>query len=206
MRLSQLLESQLFERFINLIGDDERKHHYKDEVYALLQKSYEPLGGIKGSGFSSPDEMVKNIPFWKLVKKNDKIIVVILYKDKNGRKSVALGTDGTDLAKSVVQNIIKQEDNRSYSEKSKAALGMFLKSNNNPEDGLVPINTVNKIIDDPIIPLTDKWPEISDVENDSIKLTLNKYPFLKNYAYFRNINGEWLMKVMSGKPNIPIDK
>lgn len=45
----------------------------------------------------SPDDMVKNIPFWKLYTKNDKVIMALLYKDKNGRKIVALGIDGSDL-------------------------------------------------------------------------------------------------------------
>ena len=81
----------LFEHVINTSSRQD-KLKYKDEVWNILQLSYQYIGGIKGSGFSSADEMVEKIPYWKLVKKNDKIVAVMLYKDKNGRKMVACGS------------------------------------------------------------------------------------------------------------------
>jgi hypothetical protein len=41
--------------------------------------------------------MIQNIPFWKLYTKDDNVIMAILYKEKNGRKLIALGIDGSDL-------------------------------------------------------------------------------------------------------------
>ena len=89
----------LSERFINLIGDDERKEDYRDQVWNLLQTSYKPIGGIKGTGFKSPDDMVKNIPFWKMAVKDGKVEAVIMYRDKGGRKSVAMGSTGSPWLK-----------------------------------------------------------------------------------------------------------
>lgn len=52
----------LNESYVNLFKPDEKKV-YADEVYALLQNSYKKVGGLKGSGFNSPDDMVARIPF-----------------------------------------------------------------------------------------------------------------------------------------------
>ena len=65
----------------------------------MLQKSYAYIGGIKGSGFENPDNMVNKIKMWKIVKKNGKILAGIMYKDKNYRKAVAVFTDGTKEGK-----------------------------------------------------------------------------------------------------------
>jgi hypothetical protein len=70
------------ERYINLIGDDPKKHEYKHEVHNLLKKSYEKIGGIHGSGFESPDDMVKKVHMWKLAKKDGKIVSAVMYKEK----------------------------------------------------------------------------------------------------------------------------
>lgn len=67
---------------------------YADQVWDLLQKSYASQGGIKGSGFSSKEEMIRKIPFWKIFRRGQKVKAVMLYKDKNGRKRVATATDG----------------------------------------------------------------------------------------------------------------
>lgn len=97
----EIFEQTLTEKFINLIGekDIEKKREYADRVWDILQRSYAKIGGIKGSGFKSKEDMIKNIPFWKIMKSNGKVIAVKLYKDKNGRKSVAGGTDGSKEAK-----------------------------------------------------------------------------------------------------------
>jgi len=60
--------------------------------------------------------------------KGGKIKFVIMYKDKGGRKSVAMGSDGSDEAKAAIRKDFKHEIVRSYGEKSKAALGALMKS------------------------------------------------------------------------------
>jgi major membrane immunogen (membrane-anchored lipoprotein) len=111
-----LIKQIITERYVNLIHDNERKDLYKYAVYDLLQKSYANIGGVKGSGLEDPDSM-KSIPFWKIAVKDGKVIAVVLYKDKNGRKAVATGNDGSLAGKRAILDIIRKEKDRSYAEK-----------------------------------------------------------------------------------------
>lgn len=205
MRISEIL----VERFINLIGDrdQERKHQYKQQVFDLLQRSYASIGGIKGSGFGSPDEMVQQIPFWKLATKNGKLVAVTLYKDKQGRKGVASGTDGTELGKQVLQSMVAAEPERSYSEKSKAALVVAMKSMSDSQQQryLIKPDQVAKITGDPVLPVKDlpesDWPITDPDELASTNLVLKRYPQLWHYGYFREIGGSHKFKVMMGTPD-----
>ena len=87
---------ELQEGFTNLLphhGELKRKH--VDAVWDMLQHSYAKIGGIHGSGFSSKEDMIAKIPMWKIGKTGGRVNSVVLYKDKEGRKSVAAGTDGS---------------------------------------------------------------------------------------------------------------
>jgi hypothetical protein len=204
MKLNEIF---LFERYVNLIGDDPRKDQYKDEVYSILTRSYEKMGGLKGSGTESP-EALKSIPFWKLVRKDNRIVAVVLYKDKNGRKSVAVGTDGSKLGMKAVEEITKAEPSRSYSEKSKASLNFFMKNVDNPEKYIIPVSDVQKISKDHIIPFNSvnvkDWP-VDEEERNATLFTLKRYPQLAEYGYFRDIGDSYYFKVMVGTPNKTID-
>ena len=120
----------LAERFLNIFHTDtEQREQYRDTVWAMLQKAYEPIGGIKGSGFRSKDDMVANIPFWKIVRRGTDITAVVMYKDKTGRKLVAIATNGTpqgkkDLAEMVIADL-KQD--RSFMELSDTALKFLVR-------------------------------------------------------------------------------
>jgi len=80
------------ERYINLLPhhEEEKRKHAK-EAYSLVQNLYKSIGGIHGNGFKSHEDMVKNIPFWKIHKKDGKIRAIYLYKDKGSRKAGACG-------------------------------------------------------------------------------------------------------------------
>jgi hypothetical protein len=205
MRISEIL----VERFINLIGDRDQaqKQKYKQQVFDVLQRSYASIGGIKGSGFGSPDEMVQQIPFWKLATKNGELVAVTLYKDKQGRKAVASGTDGTELGKHMLQNMVAAEPKRSYSEKSKAALAVAMKSMSvqDQKQYLIKPDQVSKITGDPVLPVKglpeSEWPITDPAELESTKLTLQRYPDLREYGYFREIGGSQKFKVMMGTPH-----
>lgn len=68
----------LTENFKNLFVKDKSKRLiYIDEVWDILQSSYADNGGIKGKGFSSKQDIIDNIPFWKLFTRNNKILVAI---------------------------------------------------------------------------------------------------------------------------------
>jgi hypothetical protein len=195
-------KTHITERFLNAIKnhDDELeiKEKYADQVWSILQDSYRAIGGIRGSGFNDKQDMIDNIPFWKLYVRNDLVKAVVMYKDKNGRKSVAVGTDGSDDAKAVIYKIMKEELSRSYGEKSKASLAVTLKSYpwviikhylHTPneaqavlsDDVLTPLKSIKK----------SDWPE-------DAKKMIDKYPGLVDYGYIREIGGKPTFKVLIG--------
>lgn len=204
-----LIEHILNEKYINAIGFDDHaialKKKYTQQVWDILQSSYKSIGGIKGKGFGSPEEMLK-IPMWKIGMRDGQVKAVIMYKDKQGRKSVAVGTDGSKDGQWFINDIFKNELERSYGEKSKAALGKMMKIF--PFDIIEPFLVSPQIVDalapdDHIIPIKQiqkqKWPE------DAV-ITLNKYPQLVDYGYLRQIGDNYIFKVMIGKPGIPLNR
>jgi hypothetical protein len=188
----------LEERFINLLHDDPRKHQYAHEVHHLVQKSYEKIGGIHGTGFKSPHDMVKNIPMWKLKKKEGKVVSAVLYKDKSGRKSVATASDGTEHGKKGVAEIYKEDlkRGRSYGERSSAALSYTKKIVGSEEmkKHVVPYHHVHKHL--------DASDEIRKPPHDDPDV--QKHPEFKEHFYQRKIGNEWHTKLMLGKPGMKI--
>lgn len=188
---------QLDERFVNLLPKDEAaKHEHKHEVFKMLQKSYEDQGGIHGSGFHSPDDMVKNIPFWKMHKKDGKITSVSMYKDSQGRKRVAVASNGTEegkkaLAKSMADDF---KQNRSHGEVSGKSLS-FLKKQINIKDhahSFESAKAYHSAKGDEIKKPDDKDPEVV------------RHPELKDHFYQRKIGDSWHTKVLLGFNNKPI--
>jgi len=185
------------ERYVNLIGQDESKQKYAKEVYELIQKSYAPIGGNKGAGFESPERMIEKIPFWKLVRKGNKIVAGALYKDKGGRKRVAVFSDGTDQGKIEVGKIYKEEFSRAYFEVSDSALGFmvkllgvdFIKKYSKSHD------EVKKLIGDDIV---------TDVPADDPHLT--RLPQLKKYFYRRKLGSAVKTKILLGTTGKTIQK
>jgi len=197
-----LINEVLSETYVNAVGTDDRamatKKKYLKQVWNILQRSYASIGGIKGKGFGSPEEMLE-FPMWKMGVRNGKVHAVVIYKDNNGRKSVAMGTDGSEEGMWFISDIAKQEITRSYGEKSKAALGKVLKTF--PFDVLKPFlatpERVQQITGKKVIPLKkvskDKWP-------DDAKLTLSRFPQLIDYGYLRDIGGTYMFKILIGTP------
>lgn len=186
------------ERFVNAINDDELKNKYKDQVWDILQQSYAAIGGIKGSGFGSPDDMVEKIPFWKMVIKNGRVHAVVMYKDSGGRKSVAVGADGSDYAMKHLTDIFEQDIFRSFGEKSKAALGKIMKTvpwSILQDYTLTPQEAKRALRKDDIVAVTDA----DEIPSDGEK-TLARFPELRPYAYIREIGGKPAFKVAFGTP------
>lgn len=185
----------LNETYINLIGDKSKseKEKYKDIVFELLQQSYAKIGGIAGSGFNDPDDMIKNIPFWKLCKKSGKIVAGKMYKDSNGRKSVAAFTDGTPIGKAALADITKNEFDRGMGEVSAAMLGFTIKHN-----GIDKVKHAAKTVDQAEKILGKKLSREIEPEYSE------KYPQLKDYFYSREIGGEMHTKILLGTEGLPI--
>jgi hypothetical protein len=187
----------LNERYINAL-DTETKKLYADEVWDILQKSYASIGGIKGSGFDSKEDMIQNIPFWKLVKKNGKIVAVFLYKDSNGRKMVALGTDGSKEGKEALTQLTKGDlqQGRSYSEISGKYLSFVINNfSGDLKKYLVKPEDAAKILGKELTyPVPDSDPE------------LELHPGFKDYLYSREIGGHPHTKLMIGTSGKKITK
>jgi hypothetical protein len=123
MKLSKILENILLERYVNLISKED-KLKYVDEVWELMQKAYASIGGFKSA--VNKEDLVNDSFLWKLVRKNNRIVAAVLYKDRLGRKSFAgaaeQGPDGkaTEEGKAGLLSIIIEDVkmNRSWSEVS----------------------------------------------------------------------------------------
>lgn len=195
----------LSETYKNLLDKDlEEKRKYIDEVWDLLQKSYAPIGGIKGNGFGSKEDLIEKIPFWKLLIKNKKVIVAIFYKNKGGRKIVAIGTDGSDLAKIWLQKIYKESLGVAYGEQSGPALAYAMKSIDFKilKNFLLTPKEVSKITGETVTSINKFDPENLEKKD---KLTYDRFKDkLSDYFYVRELGGEMHLKVSFGTPNIPI--
>lgn len=181
---------ELNERFLNLVGDPSRKEReqYVDVVWEMLQKAYAPIGGIHGKGFSSKQEMIEALPFWKLSRRDGRIVCAAFYKDSGGRKRVAVATDGSEEGKKQLAELMKQDYARAYFEISSKSLifnvrnlgyDFVLKHAKHPK-------LVEKITGDEIAPALPDDPEVK------------AHPQLAKFFYQRKIGGEWHTKIMLG--------
>lgn len=190
-------KSVLVERYVNLF-DPEKKKQYADVVWDMIQNAYKKIGGIRGSGFSSKEDMIKNIPFWKVAKKDGKVVAVALYKDKGGRKRIASATDGTEDGKEKLE-IMGRDDitrQRSYAEVSSSSLKFVLRRWKGPEDitkYMILPKDAEKILGDELkYPVSDDDPEVV------------AHPELKKYFYQREIGGHYHTKLMIGTPGMKL--
>jgi hypothetical protein len=188
-------KSYLEERWVNLIGDHPDKHKYAQHVYDLVQHAYKDQGGIHGSGFKSPEDMMKNIHMWKLYRDaSGNIRSAGFYKNSDdGRKRVAIATDGSDEGKKAAARIMTDDinRNRSYGEQSGKSLS-FLKKNL-PDGHLKKIamthDQVKKMMPNDEI----TRPPADDPE-------VLRHPELKDHFYQRQIGGHKHTKIMLGTP------
>lgn len=176
------------ERFLNLFTPAAKAKH-ADEVWSLVSNAYKDKGGLIGSGFHSKEDMINNVPFWKLHKKEGKIRAVHLYRDKVGRKTVAAASDSTPEGKVGLSKMMKDEFRlkRAYSEVSGRALS-FLKHHVDIGSSVIHPNTVRDI----------SGKNIRKPPPDDPHLSL--HPELKDHFYQRKIGNEWHTKLMIGTP------
>ncbi len=179
------------ENYKNLFTAAE-KRKYADEAYAQVIASYKAIGGIHGSGFDSVEDFIENIPFWKLSIKDGKIIAGAYYKDKGGRKRIAVSSDGTKegkiaLAKTMIDDLAQ---GRSYGEASGPSLSFLVKKIGYDEvkKYAIPIEKISKVLRVPVEPAPKDDPDVVN------------HPALKDYFYQREIGGELHTKIAVGTP------
>ena len=184
MRITDIL----VERFVNLLGDDPEKDKYVDVVWDMITKSYARIGGIQGKGFSSKEDLINNIPFWKLVRKDGDIVAGAFYRDKAGRKRVAVATNGTDTGKVALASIMANDFDRAYFEVSDPSLGFMVK-----QVGLDFVQGYARSVE-----------QAQQISGDELQAPpaddphVVKYPSLANNFYQRDIGGHMHTKIMLG--------
>ena len=184
MRITDIL----VERFVNLLGDDPEKDKYVDVVWDMITKSYARIGGIQGKGFSSKEDLINNIPFWKLVRKDGDIVAGAFYRDKEGRKRVAVATNGTDTGKVALASIMANDFDRAYFEVSDPSLGFMIK-----QVGLDFVQGYARSVE-----------QAQQISGDELQAPpaddphVVKYPSLANNFYQRDIGGHMHTKIMLG--------
>lgn len=190
----------LSERFVNLIHPhhDAEKDKHAEHVHNMLKKAYEPIGGLHGNGFKDVEDMKKSIPFWKLHKnKEGKVNAVSMYKDKHGRKMVALASDGTHEGKAGLARIVHDDvkRKRAYSEISGPAIGFHKKQIGDLKPHALHHKDVRRLMPDEQI----RKPPHDDAE-------VARHPELKHHFYQRKIGGEWHTKLAIGTPDKKITR
>lgn len=175
----QFIQQLLTESYRNLFSPSE-KQRWAEQVWDILQQSYQSVGGLKGDGFNSMQDMINNIPMWKINTEDEQVKSVVMYKDKGGRKLVAVGTDGSQEGKKRLKDAMKNEFSRSYSEVSGPLLA-FIKRNF-PElyqRYKIPVEQAEEILGKKLEPVND-------------------------YMYKREIGGDRVEKELIGTPGIKI--
>jgi hypothetical protein len=126
----------------------------------------------------------------------------VLYKDTNGRKLVALGTDNSNQGKKILSDVFKNALKVSYGEYSGKLLNLIVKSVSfeRLEPYLLEPAYVQKLLDKQIIPPDPKKLNVMDLE------TYNKFPKLHNYFYMRNFGDKAYLKICLGTPHLILDK
>lgn len=191
-----------YKNFIGPTSTEDRKK-WVDQAWDLLQTAYAPMGGMKGGGFASKEDMIHNLPMWKLFVRGDRLVAATFYKDKNGRKAVAIASDGSPEGKKIVADRYKADMKVSYGEKSGPALGFAIKTIGMDviQNFVLKPELVQKLTGDKNISVTKYGVDNLDPKD---RITFDKYPELKDYFYVREIGGEMHLKLTFGAPGLTI--
>ena len=176
-KLFEYINEQLInEHFVNVFNKNDMSK-YADEIWTLLQKSYEYCGGM--AGMDSPQQLIDETTMWKLVRRNNKITAGIVYNDKRGgRKMCYCFNDGTEEGIKDCKKIMQEDsilpERQAWGEFSgKAVSTMF-------NQGAMPIRA------------------------DIAKEIMKDKKFIKiqpdGYYYVREIGGHPHTKLMMGNP------
>lgn len=183
-------QEYITERFVNFgFGKDselaKRKAHHK-ELFDVIQSSYRAVeGGYGGLGSGSKEE-AESIKAdihhpdhaIKATRRNGKIVHVKIYKKTPyGRKSIAVGTDGSKEGKDAVRTTMRQDKDR----KERHAYG---------EVSGAPENIQRKMG----VPIVDTK-HVAKILNKDIEIHDNE-------RYSRMLGGTKHGKVMMGNPKL----
>lgn len=175
--LSSYINEQLItEHFVNIFKKDDMAK-YADEIYKMMVKCYEYCGGM--AGMDSPQQLIDETTFWKLVRRTDRITAGIVYSDKRGgRKMCYCFNDGTEQGVKDCKKIMEEDsllpDRQAWGEFSGKAVSTMFNQGAMP----VPANIAKEIMKDK---------EFIEIKPDG-------------YYYKRIIGGKPRTKLMMGNP------
>jgi len=187
MRANEIITERYFNAF-----KTEDKQKYAQEIWDMIQRSYKAVDGIHGKGFNSVEDMVNSNYMFKVGMSNGKPVMVSIYKDKGGRKKVAMGTDGSEEGLRLARNSLKAEftTGRAFGEISGPVFGS-VKKMIPPEvlkTFLIPATKVADLLGKRVEP--GRGEDMRSGPND---------PYLP-YYYQREIGGHMHTKVAYGEP------
>lgn len=128
---------------------------------------------------------------WKLIRRGESIVAGSFYKDKSGRKRVAVFTDGTPEGKAGLAMMVREDFDRAFNETSGPLLRFMIKE--------VGLDFMKKYVISRENAAKLLAPDqIHNIEADDPELAL--HPYFADYLYQRDIGGEMHTKVMFGTP------
>lgn len=169
----ELDEEILNEHYVNCFTPEE-KQEYAERVFELIQIAYANIGG--NCNITDIEALCEDTGMWKLVRRNGEIIFAAIYKDRQGRKFVAIGHDGSREGKSELRSIIAQEVrmHRCWAEVSGSMAKIMLNSGMSA----IPADRASEVLGKDILAYGDD-----------------------GYSYTRIIGGNTYNKVLVGYPN-----
>ena len=202
---NKFVETQVVqERVLNLFNDNEKhldvRKQYALDVWNMLQVAYADIGGIKGNGFGSVEDMIEKIPFWKLVRKNDKIVSVVMYKGKQGRKMVAIASDGTEAGKLGLGTILKDDLDPSDVHNFKSGSRAYFEISDKPLSLLKKVAGMRTLKS-----MARSFKEVERIqfEDEIVRPPkddphFERFPELREFFYQRELGGKMHTKIMFG--------
>ncbi len=184
--------------------DVESKKFYSTEVYRFLDKKYESIGGIdKGKGFKNANDMISNIPIWRLRIKKNRIVSVMMFKVKEyGKKMVAYACIDQLTPEEKKEDFTYILD-ESYAELSDGLLVAMLKMFSKHLHHYV-LKAEHLMKNKKIYSLSNNYYEklISDSSKRLFLRLKSQWPELLKFCYIRKIGNENKLKLMLGTPEI----
>jgi len=178
--------------------NQKEKSQYANAVYNLLEDAYASCGGINlASGFKNVDDMIKSIPVWRLIFKNNELISVMLFKVKSNKLKMVAYAPLTDIDPTIRKSDLQFMLNNSVAELSGKLLSITLKEIKTTWRGFVsksPKKTLKKeVIALSVYLKTKTLPKNSEEMHWKLK---KDYPELLEYCYLRKIGNEFKLKIL----------
>lgn len=169
MRYHEILN----ETYVNCFSVEE-KEVYADQVFHLIQTAYANIGG--NCNITDIETLCEDTGMWKLVRRDGEIVFAAIYKDRQGRKFVAIGHNGSSPAKAELRKIIQQDiaQHKSWAEVSGSMARIMLTTG----VSAIPAEKASDILGKEILTYGDD-----------------------GFSYTRIIGGNVYQKVLVGYPN-----